>query len=95
MIKIGKYDILGTIGQGRMGVVYKAHDPQIGRFVAIEMITASDPSLVGRFYNEARSISKYFSRYKANTFSTVATATRRRDGLPRRRSSNPLYPSST
>jgi len=30
------------------------------------------------------------SRYKANTFSTVVTGTRRREGLPRRRSSNPL-----
>jgi eukaryotic-like serine/threonine-protein kinase len=52
--KIGKYEVLGMIGRGGMGEVYKARDPQIGRFVAIKMITANDPSLVARFFKEAR-----------------------------------------
>lgn len=54
--KIGKYNVEGILGRGGMGVVYKAVDPQIGRYVAIKMITAGgDPSLLERFKSEARS----------------------------------------
>src|SRR5580704_1440839 len=58
LTKIGKYDVLEVIGRGGMGVVYKATDPYIGRFVAIKMITAGfagNPELLKRFYREAQS----------------------------------------
>jgi serine/threonine protein kinase len=54
--KIGKYNVEGVLGRGGMGVVYKAVDSQIGRYVAIKMITSGgDPSLLERFKSEARS----------------------------------------
>ena len=54
--KIGKYNVEGILGRGGMGVVYKAVDSQIGRYVAIKMITSGgDPSLLERFKSEARS----------------------------------------
>ena len=56
--KIGKYDILGELGQGGMGVVYKARDPFIGRLVALKTVNpelVSDPEILQRFYREAQS----------------------------------------
>ena len=56
--KIGKYEIVSTLGKGGMGVVYKGQDPMIGRMVAIKMMTGGfqdNPDLLKRFYREAQS----------------------------------------
>jgi hypothetical protein len=55
--KIGKYDVVGLIAQGGMGVVYKALDPILDRSVAIKMVTAADgehSDLQKRFFREAQ-----------------------------------------
>ncbi len=54
--KIGHYQIIEAIGAGGMGEVYSAHDPRLGRDVAIKIIPASfaaDANRLHRFEQEA------------------------------------------
>lgn len=54
---IGPYEIVGWIGAGGMGEVYRARDPRLGRDVAIKLIAGSmamDANRVRRFEQEAR-----------------------------------------
>ena len=55
--KLGPYEIVAPLGAGGMGEVYRAHDPQLGRDVAIKVLPASysrDPDRLRRFEQEAR-----------------------------------------
>jgi serine/threonine-protein kinase len=56
---IGPYQVLRRLGGGGMGEVFLAHDPRLGRQVAIKRIRAEvgfDPSRRARFRREARLI---------------------------------------
>jgi hypothetical protein len=58
VLKIGKYDVLEKIGQGAMGVVYRARDPLMERIVAVKTMSTdldAAPEMRARFFREARS----------------------------------------
>ena len=51
--KLGPYEITAKIGEGGMGEVYRAHDPRLGRDVAIKL---SKEQFSQRFNREARAV---------------------------------------
>jgi eukaryotic-like serine/threonine-protein kinase len=54
---LGRYRIDGRLGEGAMADVFRAHDPDIGRTVAIKLLKpqyARDPEIGARFLREAR-----------------------------------------
>ncbi|HXO30161.1 MAG TPA: serine/threonine-protein kinase, partial [Thermoanaerobaculia bacterium] len=52
--KIGKYEILGRIGEGGFGVVYKGRDAVLQRYVAVKTCSSSNEKLRRRFFREGQ-----------------------------------------
>ncbi len=57
--RLGSYQILGPIGAGGMGEVYRARDTRLDRDVALKILPASfaaDPDRLMRFTREAKTL---------------------------------------
>jgi serine/threonine protein kinase len=60
-MRFGRYKLIAKLGKGSMGIVYKAHDPNIDRTVALKVMRqdrVTSEEFVQRFLKEARAIGK-------------------------------------
>jgi hypothetical protein len=58
---VAGYELLGELGKGGMGIVYKARQISLGRAVALKMIRGGDqahPEQLARFYKEAETLAR-------------------------------------
>ena len=61
---LGRYELVAELGRGAMGIVYKARDPKIDRFVAVKTISLLDENLDEaldyreRFFQEAQAVGR-------------------------------------
>ena len=58
---LGRYQILEGIGRGGMASVFKAHDPELDRHVAVKVLPSyhtEDPTFIERFRREAQAVAR-------------------------------------
>ena len=68
--RLGPYEILGALGQGGMGEVYRARDDRLHRDVALKILQADlvDPDHLARFRREARVLAAFSHPNVANVY---------------------------
>jgi serine/threonine protein kinase len=71
--QIGRYKILGELGRGAMGIVYRAKDPALDRTVALKTIILAEDSEGGmdyqkRFFQEAKAAGKLTHPHIVTTY---------------------------
>ena len=58
---LGRYRVIEQLGRGGMATVYRCHDPNLDRYVAVKVLPSfhtEDPTFTGRFTQEAQTVAK-------------------------------------
>jgi len=69
--RLGSYEVLGPLGAGGMGEVFRARDTKLGREVALKLLPeglASSPDLLSRLEREARTLASLHHPHVATLF---------------------------
>jgi len=70
--RVGKYEVLAHIATGGMGTVYKASDVELGRVVALKVLSsrqvARGPTALERFRREARHVARLSHKHIVTLF---------------------------
>lgn len=67
---IGRYEIEESLGEGGMGMVYKAYDPQMDRYVAIKKVAFQDDLQRARFQQEVKAAGNFNSPHIVTIYDT-------------------------
>lgn len=73
--KVGKYELLGKLGEGSMATVFNAYDNELEREVAIKMLKyhlAFNPEFIDRFEQEAKVIASLSHPNIVNVYEVIA-----------------------
>ncbi len=84
--RLGSYEIVGAIGAGGMGEVYRARDTKLGRDVAIKILPdsfAADADRLARFEREARTLASLNHPHIAHVYGLESPTALHRDGARR------------
>jgi WD40 repeat protein/serine/threonine protein kinase len=74
---VGEYELLGELGRGGMGVVYRAWQPSLGRQVALKcLLRTGDPKAEGRFAREIRALGRVEHPHLVKIFTSGADGDR-------------------
>src|SRR5262249_51831949 len=57
-VRVGRYELGDAVGTGGMGVVFRAHDPDLDRALAIKVVLAGDASSGARLLREAKAMAQ-------------------------------------
>jgi serine/threonine protein kinase len=75
--RLGSFEIRGSLGEGGMGEVYRAHDTRLGRDVALKSLPpafAGDADRVARFAREAKVLASLNHPHIAQIYGVEETA---------------------
>jgi eukaryotic-like serine/threonine-protein kinase len=57
-VRVGRFTLLDKAGEGGMGVVFAAYDPELDRRVAIKLLHSEDPDYVQRLLREGKAMAR-------------------------------------
>ena len=66
--KIGRYEIVRTLGRGGMGTVYAAYDPQLDRKVALKLLHPGGGSMPEALISEAKALARLDDQHVVQVF---------------------------